>query len=377
MKTLVIGDPHYKDGKELENREFSHRIIDVVKKYSPEFVVLLGDILDKHAVANEQPFNNVYHLLNELVDILPVYILMGNHDLRNNKQFLTDNHFFNPYKKWSNLYIIDKPLCVEIKDKTFIFVPYVPPGKFIEALNTLPFEDVTWETVDCIFAHQEFHGSAYGPIPEVGSNIGDVWDDDYPLVISGHIHTSGKLGTNIFYPGIPIQHTYSDSDDKRVWVIEWDKESSIHEGFPKMIKVNLGIKSKKFLKHTVEEMEYLHKDKAFLQQLSKCDTKIELTGTSAEFNHFRKSEIYTMLSSPPYSAIFSKQLYNSNIEESLESLSGSENAKTIKENLSYDKVFYNLVSQKDILIQKEYEYIFGIKVIGNVELNFINSSEDS
>ncbi len=67
-------------------------------------------------------------------------------------------------------------------------VPYVPPGRFVEALNII--DNEWWKNVNCIFAHQEFYGCKMGAIESIE---GDKWDHSFPLVISGHIHSEQRL----------------------------------------------------------------------------------------------------------------------------------------------------------------------------------------
>ena len=81
-------------------------------------------------------------------------------------------------------------------------------------------EGETWELADCIFAHQEFRGCKMGK--EISK--GDEWNAEYPLVISGHIHDYQIVGKNILYPGSSIQHTYTETHNKRIWLVDWDKE---------------------------------------------------------------------------------------------------------------------------------------------------------
>ena len=100
------------------------------------------------------------------------YILVGNHDYISNTQFLTTNHWMNAMKEWKNVVIVDKVIQQNINDLSFVFVPYVFPGRFQEALNTIHIDGIN--KISCIFAHQEFKGCKLGAIL---SDIGDVWDE--------------------------------------------------------------------------------------------------------------------------------------------------------------------------------------------------------
>ena len=166
-------------------------------------------------------------MIEQLSQIAPTYVLIGNHDLINHSQFLTDNHIFNPMKKWPNVFIADTmPQVLQIEDsdgeeRTFVFCPYTPPGRFAEALNKIVPLGYTWELADAIFAHQEFEGCKMN---QITSEEGDVWDPAFPPVISGHIHDAQTVGENVFYPGSAIQHGFGESAGKRIWFINWEPD---------------------------------------------------------------------------------------------------------------------------------------------------------
>ena len=116
----------------------------------------------------------------------------------------------NALKKWDNVCVVDKPIITKIGEVNIAMCPYVPNGRFVEALSTTIGND--WRNCRMIFAHQEFKGCKMGHII---STEGDEWSDEYPPIISGHIHDYQKIN-NIFYPGSAIQHS-------RVRPMKWRK----------------------------------------------------------------------------------------------------------------------------------------------------------
>jgi len=203
--------------------------------------------------------------LRKLQEYAPVYIIVGNHDRPNNSVFLTDQHPFNALKCWKNTIIIDVVHQEMIKGHLFTFVPYVYPGRFMEAIDFLygiiketpPAQRESLlsekETIKsshlinlkgeqlsnpidlsigdckkstCIFAHQEFKGAKMGAII---SEEGDPWGLNLPLVISGHIHDYDHLQSNIIYVGTPIQHAFGDRSDKTVSWFTFNDDGSYHE----------------------------------------------------------------------------------------------------------------------------------------------------
>lgn len=214
VKALIIGDPHFKVSNRRETDIMVKDILDEAKKHQPHFIVVLGDVLDRHEIIHVNPLTRAISFLQALTRYAPTYVLIGNHDLKNNQEFLSEEHPFTALKSWKDITIVDRPISRIIQDQSFVFVPYVPPGQFLQALEHLPLSDVThWTKARCIFAHQEFRGCHMGAII---SSEGDVWNPEWPLVISGHIHDYQQLQRNLLYPGTPIQHTYSDRQDKGI-----------------------------------------------------------------------------------------------------------------------------------------------------------------
>ena len=203
-RILVIGDLHFK----INNTEDSHDVIkDILEKsreLKPDKIVLLGDTLDKHSVIHLLPLKRSIDFIGELSEISPVYLIIGNHDRPNPRVFMTDDHPFTALKRWKNVKVVEKTLV----EYPFVYVPYVPVGRFLEAL-----QGVDMKRVQCIFAHQEFRGS-------VLDTQGDEWPKDYPLVISGHIHHH-KIMDNIFYTGTPVQHSFYEPPENFIFLFSF------------------------------------------------------------------------------------------------------------------------------------------------------------
>ena len=289
VRALVIGDTHFKHNRLKEGQEFVDSCIRQARAEEPDFIVCLGDTLDAHNIVHVQAHKLAFEFLNQLSNIAPTYLIIGNHDLINHKQFLTDNHIFNPYKYWPNLTIVDTPLTVSVGQFQFGMCPYVPNGMFVQALNTLldSASSFHWEVdLDCIFAHQEFHGCS---MSKVVSSDGDRWSLTYPPVISGHIHEAQDLSEdNVYYPGSVFQHSYGEKKGKHIWLVTFADDLI---PFKRKL-IDLGLKRKKVIRMKVTEV----KDSFLLEGAPlKDDIKLELTGTCEHFSLFRKSPLYSRL----------------------------------------------------------------------------------
>jgi len=280
VNILVIGDPHFKVSGVPEHNKMCESVIKNIKDRNIDLIVILGDILDRHETIHISPLTRSINFLGELIKIAPVFNLIGNHDLKNNKQFLSDEHPFSSFNLLDNLHkeninnitnlisefvnpdlmtkimdnietivnskkitIVDKVIMTTIKNQNFIFVPYVPSGKFQEALNTL---NHTMDNITCIFAHQEFKGAQMGSIT---STDGDMWSVNNPYIISGHIHNRQHLQENILYVGTPIQHSFGDNPNKTISYFSFKSPSIRTEE-----RINLGLPRKHTAKISCEEV---------------------------------------------------------------------------------------------------------------------------
>lgn len=287
VSILVFGDTHFKPKDYEAGNELISKAYETAKQITPSAIILLGDTMDTHETAKNAPWKQACNFIENLSEIAPVYVLIGNHDLINQSQFLTDNHFFNPLKKWPNVTIVDTPLHVTIGVYDIVLCPYVPPGRFEEALDMMAelggcSEDFDWREASCIFGHQEIKGVEYNGIT---STKGDAWTEEYPPLICGHIHTPYQIGSNVFYPGSSRQVDSNENPDKHIWNVSFDDDGQLE-----IDKIDLGLKGKKEIEMACEEIENFDFD-----LVERYYVKIKLRGTPEQFKIFRKSHIHAKM----------------------------------------------------------------------------------
>ena len=106
-------------------------IVKHVRERKPDMIVVLGDVLDRHETIHVSPLTRATKFLCQLMEIGRTFVLIGNHDLKNNQQFLSNEHPFDSLKYWGpNMTVIDTTTSIMINGHIFTFVPYVPPGRF-------------------------------------------------------------------------------------------------------------------------------------------------------------------------------------------------------------------------------------------------------
>lgn len=273
-KVLFIGDPHFKVSNALQTDIFCSKCIEIFEQNKDAICVIGGDILDTHEKLHQTPYNKALKFIDALRKINKIILLVGNHDYENNQQFLTDKHWMNSLKYWENVTVVDS---VKIIDD-MVFVPYVPPGKFIDALDTI---DYDWKNAKCIFAHQEFRGCNFGIIK---SENGDKWPLDYPLVISGHIHKPHSPQKNIIYPGSVIQHNFGEEEnDTGINIYDFSEPEL------KIKKIKVDIPSLITLKIQIEDLEKTVKS-LNVKPLQKI--RIFCTGTIDQCKSMKKRKFY-------------------------------------------------------------------------------------
>ena len=271
---LFIGDPHFQLNNLIEVDLFINKITDLAKSKKPDIIIIAGDLLHTHERLHTTVLNKAYEFVNAMRLISKTYILVGNHDYISNTQYLSDNHWMNSMKEWENTVIVDRVVIETINESTFVMLPYVYPGRFVEALSTI---GDGWKTCDCIFAHQEFEGCQMGAITSID---GDKWCLDYPLVVSGHIHTKQKPQTNIYYSGTPFQHAFGDNDKKTVSFFSFGNNKCDYI----LEEIDLHLPKKKIVYLDVQDMETYNADSV--------DDKVRITvsGNYEQFKALKKTK---------------------------------------------------------------------------------------
>lgn len=335
MKVLTIGDVHIKVNNVPEIDEMTNKLIELTKKEQPDFVVLLGDVLDRHSTIHVSCLMRAEKLVLSLSEIVPTFVLVGNHDRPNNSNFLTDEHPFNAMKLWNNTYIIDTTKAYtfsngeilesnssEESKNRFVFVPYVPPGRFNEALSKI----TSPLNCEAIFGHQEIENAKLGAIV---SKEGDKWPLENPLLISGHIHDYDLLQPNMIYTGVPLMHSFGDKPDKTVSMFtffnsEWKQE-----------RIDLGLIKKVIIYLTPEQLENYSPPKDKL-------VKLVIKGDEASIKTAAKLDKVQELKKQGVKVVFKTQIVDKIVDKPSMKISFEDRLKseiTNSELLWFNKIF--------------------------------------
>ncbi len=279
-RVLVVGDPHFKVSNLSVMRKFIKKMKILAQQKDFDFMVCLGDTIHSHNKIDQSCLKLAIYFFREISNFMPVYVLIGNHDRPRETIYLTDDHPFHGLNDNEKIKVVWKPIDFQSSKGRVVFVPYVSPGRFQEALNTLT-PKIEKDKPVVIFAHQEFRGSKN----EQGiiSTKGDMWDISNPLVISGHIHEYQILQKNIIYVGTPVQHTFSESTLKAVGVFKFGKTG--YSG----IRMKLGLRKKETIETDIDNIpKNINSDE-------NVEYRLIIKCKHSEMKSFEKSDTYKIL----------------------------------------------------------------------------------
>lgn len=209
LKVLVIGDAHLRVNLFEYAFGFVNQIITLIKKGNYDLVILLGDQFDSFAVVRSEILSVWTHFFREASALTKVVALVGNHDLAG-----VDGgaHPMEAFKQYSNVTIVDSPLerlpSVDLPLRLAFFPFFRSNEEFERAARLLPSRTI-------LFCHQSFNGATFenGFYDPHGADPACV--EHLIGTISGHVHKAQFVGDQIWYPGTPFQHTFSDAGEEK------------------------------------------------------------------------------------------------------------------------------------------------------------------
>lgn len=351
---LAIGDPHIRT-KEVEYTDLMIKeTIEYAKKLQPDCIVVLGDTLHTHDSIRGNPLTRAVDFLRQLKDISYLVLLIGNHDLRNNQVIITEGempeHPFTALHDWDNTLVCDVAKTFTIKGITFCGVPYVPNGKYEQAIKGIDISKIR-----AFFSHQEFRGVKYKLDGESSVN-GDVWPQDRPLNVCGHIHEAQEVAPNLIYVGTPIQQDHGADPDKGLGIFRFPEGTEGTEGIREFKYDRYHLKTTPIrVQHKIEVSDTegiaaIYNDILEAQKNERLVlTKIVLRGTPAELQQVNKTPLIKDLRRLKYTTLVSDPV-------------GVTTVTAVKTNLPEEaRTFTKLVEvmlDRDLVLKKLYNDIF-------------------
>jgi DNA repair exonuclease SbcCD nuclease subunit len=273
MKSLIIGDPHFKVSNLDDCRSFVRQTLEIVQKDRPENVIILGDLFNDFAVIRSEVLKLWSEFFHATACMSKVICLVGNHDMAGADG---GTYPMEPFKTIPNVTIVDALTKID----GIYYMPFVRDNaEFEKQVRSIAPDSV-------VFCHQSFNGATFengfydphGADPDSAIHLG--------AVICGHIHKRQTLG-NIWYPGTPFQHTFGDAgQEKSIIMINLHKncytiEKEYQLDMPKFYEIRgNSIEEVKDLIHRIKDCD-----------LDKGNFKIIAHGSPAEIAAFWQEDL--------------------------------------------------------------------------------------
>lgn len=159
-------------------------------------LIVAGDLNDTKAIIRAEVANALCEIFK--LARTPCYIMVGNHDLCNEK---SKEHGLNYLAPYAN--IVDSPALIA---PSVCLIPYQNDSnqlkEFVGGLNP---------PVKILIMHQGFLGAAMGDYIQDKTSLNPEVVKDF-TVISGHYHRHQTIGT-VTYIGSPYTVTYGEAND--------------------------------------------------------------------------------------------------------------------------------------------------------------------
>jgi len=241
-RVWVLGDLHFGvransvEWLEIQKDFFERMFIPTLKKHVQpgDVLVQVGDTFDNRQSINIKVLNYAVDLFERLGEILPCYVICGNHDIWAKKS--NDISSIDSLKWIPNVQVYKEPELLDWSGRKVLLMPWRRDAEHeAETLADYPQTDI-------VFCHSEVRGIYLNA--KVKNEHGTETNiyDKYTRVYSGHIHFRQEKN-KLLMVGVPYQLTRSDRDNPKGFdlVNLEDMEETFFENHisPKFLRYNI------------------------------------------------------------------------------------------------------------------------------------------
>ncbi len=218
MKVYMITDTHF--GIYLNNLDkwmnmmestFYNYVIPYLKENAKpgDILIHLGDLFDNRTSIPINISNKVEKILKDISDIIPIHIMVGNHDLFNKgSNEVNSVRLFSYMNK--NISVYENPSKIKLQNKDLILIPWVEKRTdLIKCIENNP--------GDYLFCHSDLNGCKMhlNSVAHRNADKIDVHEfNKYKEVFSGHVHIK-QTNKNFKFIGSLWQMDRNDTDDQK------------------------------------------------------------------------------------------------------------------------------------------------------------------
>ena len=229
-KIFLISDTHIGLGYpnsvdkwfKVHQEYFSDFFIPLLKeRLSPgDIVVHLGDLFDNRNVIPINLLNYGMDVVEEISNIAPLHIIVGNHDLWSKSA--SEINTIRPFRWIPNVSIYDKTSKIEFNGVKICMMPYIE--KRLEQIKLInEFKDC-----DYLFCHSDLNGCKMHLTSVAHKNSDKIDIEDFNFfrkVKSGHVHLV-QSNKHFSFVGSPFQMDRNDyGDQKGIFIIDTNDDT--------------------------------------------------------------------------------------------------------------------------------------------------------
>ena len=218
MKVYMITDTHFgiylnnldKWMNMMESTFYNYVIPYLKEKTKPgDILIHLGDLFDNRTSIPINISNKVEKILKDISDIIPIHIMVGNHDLFNKgSNEVNSVRLFSYMNK--NITVYENTTTIDIEGQKLVLMPWVEKRlDMIKELNNNP--------GDYLFCHSDLNGCRMHLNSVAHRNPDKIEVEQfggYKDVFSGHIHLV-QQNKNFRFIGSLYQMDRNDTGDQK------------------------------------------------------------------------------------------------------------------------------------------------------------------
>jgi DNA repair exonuclease SbcCD nuclease subunit len=279
-KILIIGDTHLGLGYpnsvdkwfKVHQEYFNNFLIPLIKKEmtKDDLIIHCGDLFDNRSVVPINILNYAQSILEEMAQICPVNILIGNHDLYT--KATNDVNTVKLYKYIPNIVVYEEPTKIDFMGKSILMLPWVEKRKDqIEILKK-------FSGCDYLFCHSDLNGAKMHLSSVAHKNLDKIDVEEfsgYKNVYSGHIHILQR-NKNFTFVGNNFEMDRNDlGNQKGIFILD------TIDGTERFIPNNISPRFKKMYVRSEEDI-------LSLEEVSTKDFYVDLIISSSLLVNNRK-----------------------------------------------------------------------------------------
>jgi DNA repair exonuclease SbcCD nuclease subunit len=230
MKIFMISDTHFgvhtnefDKWQNMMESTFYNFVIPFLKKNvkKGDILIHLGDLFDNRTSIPIITLNKVEKILKEISNIIPIHIMVGNHDLFNKGTNEVNSVRLFSYMS-DNIFVYEKTTTIDYNGLKLVLMPWV------EKRADMILE-IDKNFGDYLFCHSDLNGckmhltsAAHRNSDKI--NVGEF--KKYKRVFSGHVHIR-QIENNFEFIGSLYQMDRNDfGDQKGITVLDLSTEST-------------------------------------------------------------------------------------------------------------------------------------------------------